>query len=79
MGVLEVIVDPAVRRKGVGHELLGTLVQRAYAEGFTSLGVEVIDDTPSVKFYEHYGFRRTDEGPHDLFGTPLFTMVKPLL
>lgn len=28
--------------------------------------------------YEHFGFRRTDEGPHDLHGTPLFTMEKRL-
>jgi GNAT superfamily N-acetyltransferase len=57
MGVLEVVVDPRTRRKGIGHELLGAVVQRAYAEGFTSVGVEVIGDTPSVKFYEHYGFQ----------------------
>ncbi len=56
MGVIEVIVDPAARRKGIGHELLSTVIQRAYAEGFTSIGVEVIGDTPAVKFYEHYGF-----------------------
>jgi GNAT superfamily N-acetyltransferase len=57
LGVVEVLVDPAARRKGAGHELLAAIAQRAYAEGFTSLGVEVIGDTPAVKFYEHYGFQ----------------------
>src|SRR6266545_3635151 len=57
IGVLEIIVDPAARRKAVGHELLAAVAQRAYAEGFTSVGVEVIGDTPSVKFYEHYEFQ----------------------
>src|SRR5439155_20959832 len=57
LGVIEVVVDPAVRRSGIGGELLAAVAHRAYAEGFTSLGVEVIGDTPAVKFYERYGFQ----------------------
>ena len=42
----------------------------------------VLSTTPflhrAIKLYERNGFRRTDEPPHDLFGTPLFTMVKML-
>lgn len=30
----------------------------------------------AIRLYEKSGFRRTAEGPHDLFGTPLFTMEK---
>jgi hypothetical protein len=30
----------------------------------------------AIQFYENFGFARSAEGPHDLFGTPLFTMVK---
>ena len=33
----------------------------------------------ATRLYERYGFRRTDDGPHDLFGTPLFTMEKLLI
>jgi GNAT superfamily N-acetyltransferase len=57
LGVIEVVVDPAVRRQGMGTDLLAALANRAYAEGLPSLGVEVIGDTPAVKFYERYGFQ----------------------
>jgi GNAT superfamily N-acetyltransferase len=33
----------------------------------------------AIRLYERSGFRRTDEGPNDLFGTPLFTMEKNLI
>ncbi len=32
----------------------------------------------AIALYEQCGFRASDEGPHELFGTPLFTMVKIL-
>jgi len=31
-----------------------------------------------MRLYERFGFQRTEEGPHDLFGTSLFTMEKQL-
>jgi N-acetylglutamate synthase-like GNAT family acetyltransferase len=34
--------------------------------------------TRAIFLYEQFGFRRNDEGPHTLFGTPLFTMAKRL-
>jgi GNAT superfamily N-acetyltransferase len=57
IGVLEILVHPSARRSGIGRELLGAAVRRAYAEGFTSIGVEVVGDTPAVDFYEAQGFR----------------------
>ena len=32
----------------------------------------------AIHLYESFGFKRNDDGPHELFGTPLFTMVKQL-
>jgi ribosomal protein S18 acetylase RimI-like enzyme len=32
----------------------------------------------AIHLYEKFGFTRTPEEPHDLFGTPLFTMEKVL-
>jgi GNAT superfamily N-acetyltransferase len=42
----------------------------------------ILSTTPfllrAIRLYERAGFERTTDGPHDLFGTPLFTMVKNL-
>jgi GNAT superfamily N-acetyltransferase len=57
IGVLEVVVHPKARRSGVGRALLATAVRRAYTEGYASIGVEVVGDTPAVRFYEEYGFQ----------------------
>jgi len=56
IGVLEVVTHPDARRKGLGRELVATATRRSFAEGCTSLGVEVIGDTPAVPFYEALGF-----------------------
>jgi GNAT superfamily N-acetyltransferase len=32
----------------------------------------------AIRFYERCGFVRIPDGPHDLYGTPLFTMEKRL-
>ena len=57
IGVVEVYVHPKARRSGLGRELLGAAVRRAYSEGFTSIGAEVIGDTSAIEFYERHGFR----------------------
>ena len=31
---------------------------------------------PAIRLYEQFGFVRTNVGPHELYGTPLFTMEK---
>jgi GNAT superfamily N-acetyltransferase len=58
IGVLEVIVHPDLRRRGLGRELVAVAVRRAYLEGFSSIGVEAIGDTPAIAFYESLGFER---------------------
>lgn len=72
-------VDPAARGKRIGRKLLD------YAEGFAlkkKLRCLFLSTTPflsrAIKLYEDYGFRHHDEGPDNLFGTPLFTMLKHL-
>jgi GNAT superfamily N-acetyltransferase len=57
IGVVEVIVHPGARRDGVGRELLAAAIRRAYAEGFASIGVEVVGGTSAVEFYERHGFQ----------------------
>ncbi|TDC53528.1 GNAT family N-acetyltransferase [Micromonospora sp. KC207] len=58
IGVLEVLVHPSVRRTGLGRDLVRLAARRVYQEGFQSIGVEVVGDTPSVAFYQALGFSR---------------------
>ena len=58
IGVLEVLVHPRLRRRGLGRELVGVAVRRAYLEGFSSIGVEAIGNTPAIAFYEAMGFEK---------------------
>ena len=71
-------VLPAARWRGMGALLLTHVEEFARTEGFSRL---FLSTTPfldrAIRLYERFGFRRTSEGPHELFGTPLFTMEKP--
>ncbi|MCG5435115.1 GNAT family N-acetyltransferase [Micromonospora foliorum] len=58
IGVLEVLVHPSARRTGLGRDLVLRAARRVYQEGFQSIGVEVVGDTPAVGFYESLGFNR---------------------
>jgi GNAT superfamily N-acetyltransferase len=70
-------VLPESRGLGVGQLLLATVERFAQSHKRLTLST-----TPflinAIRLYERSGFRRTTDGPHDLFGTPLFTMVKKL-
>ena len=72
-------VIPAARGFGVGHKLLQEIETFAAANGRLRL---YLSTTPflqdAVRLYERFGFQRIHAGPHDLFGTPLFTMEKRL-
>jgi GNAT superfamily N-acetyltransferase len=72
-------VHPAARGQGVAALLLETVERHARAGARSRL---VLSTTPfldgAIRLYERAGFRRTEDGPHDLFGTPLMTMVKEL-
>lgn len=57
IGVIELFVHPDARRGGLGRRLLAEATRRAYLEGFSSIGVEVVGGTPAVGFYESLGFR----------------------
>jgi len=70
-------VIPSARGLGIGRRLLDQIQRFAIAQGCTRL---FLSTTPflntAIRLYEAFGFRRTNDGPHDLFGTPLFTMEK---
>ncbi|GAA4696046.1 GNAT family N-acetyltransferase [Phytohabitans rumicis] len=58
IGVVELFVHPSLRRTGLARQMLTKAVRRAYDEGFSSIGVEVVGGTPAVAFYESLGFER---------------------
>ena len=72
-------VAPRARGFGLGLLLLEAI--EAYGRG-RSLARLFLSTTPflsaAIHRYECFGFRRVAEGPLELFGTPLFTMEKPL-
>jgi GNAT superfamily N-acetyltransferase len=70
-------VSPSARGSGTGTALLQHVENWAAAQGCVRL---ILSTTPflssAIRLYERSGFTRTDEGPHDLHGTPLFVMEK---
>lgn len=67
------------RGLGLGKLLLEQVENFARQQGFRRL---FLSTTPfldsAIRLYEQFGFIRVDEGPHELHGTPLFTMEKPV-
>jgi putative acetyltransferase len=72
-------VDPAARGSGIGRELMERIEEYALELRFKRL---YLSTTPfligAIRLYEKCGFVRSEDGPEDLFGTPLFTMEKKL-
>jgi ribosomal protein S18 acetylase RimI-like enzyme len=72
-------IAPAARGDGIGRKLLECAEEFAVQHSCERLFLSTTPFlTRAIRLYEHYGFCRNDEGPHDLFGTPLFTMSKTL-
>jgi GNAT superfamily N-acetyltransferase len=72
-------VVPDARGSGAATCLMRELEGWASAERHSRLFLSTAPFLKSaIRLYERLGFRRTIEGPHDLFGTPLFTMEKKL-
>jgi putative acetyltransferase len=70
---------PIARGQGIGILLLRRVEDFAIASGSKRLFLSTTPFlTRAIRLYERFGFRRNNELSDDLFGTPLFTMVKPL-
>jgi len=72
-------VHPDSHGRGCGRRLVEAVERHAVA---ASHPVLLLSTTPfldgAIALYERCGFRRTDAGPANLAGTPLFTMEKIL-
>jgi GNAT superfamily N-acetyltransferase len=72
-------VLPSARGHGIGHLLLQAVEQFAIARGFQHMFLSTTPFlTGAIQLYERFGFQRSNAGPHELFGIPLFSMVKLL-
>ena len=72
-------VAPTSRGLGIAAQLLEAVETFALTDGYQRLRLSTTPFlTRAIEFYERSGFKRIPEGPHNLFGTPLFTMVKEL-
>ncbi|MBO0781666.1 MAG: GNAT family N-acetyltransferase, partial [Ktedonobacteraceae bacterium] len=77
--VRSMAVLPGARGLGLGALLLAQVEAFANEHGAERLFLSTTPFlTRGIRLYERAGFQRTSEGPDNLFGTPLFTMVKPL-
>ena len=72
-------VRPASRGQGIGRRLLQVCedfaIHHHHARIFLSTAPYLKE---AIRLYEGFGFQINNEGPHDLFDLPLFTMAKPL-
>jgi GNAT superfamily N-acetyltransferase len=70
-------VAPEARGLGIGARLLNAVEAYAQAHALPRL---YLSTTPflsaAIRLYTAAGFQRIPDGPHDLHGTPLFSMEK---
>jgi len=72
-------VLPFARGQGIAVQLLKVVESFAVSGDHKSLFLSTTPFlTSAIRLYECFGFQRSNEGPQDLFGTPLFTMIKQL-
>ena len=75
--VRSMAVSPAARGKGIGKILMEHVHEMAFSKGCSSITLNTTAFLlPAIRLYESVGFRQ--EGPGDLYGTPLIKMTKYL-
>ena len=77
--VRSMAVLPIARGQRIAWRLLREVENFAVTNQHTCLFLSTTPFlTSAICLYESFGFQRSSQGPYDLFGTPLFTMVKQL-
>jgi ribosomal protein S18 acetylase RimI-like enzyme len=70
-------IQPTARGSGLGWSLLERAENYAVQQAHKRMYLRT---TPflyrAIRLYEQFGFVRTAEGPHELYGTSIFTMEK---
>ena len=79
MYVRSMAILPTARGQGIGALLLSEIEHAAREAGAHYLYLSTTPFlTRAIRLYERWGFERSADGPTDLFGTPIFKMIKPL-
>ena len=77
--VRSMAVLPSARGQRIAWRLLREIENFAVTNHHTCLFLSTTPFlTSAIRLYENFGFQRNDQSPHDLLGTPLFTMMKQL-
>jgi ribosomal protein S18 acetylase RimI-like enzyme len=58
---LTIAVVPSRRGKGLGVQLLESLLEQARSEGYQQISLSVEPDNPALRLYEQHGFARVGE------------------
>lgn len=75
----DMAVPPAERGKAIGRLLLVYVARYAFRNRFRRMSLSTTPFfTRAIREYEQFGFQRSHEGPHEVHGTPVYTMTKTL-
>jgi L-amino acid N-acyltransferase YncA len=70
-------VSPAEQGRALGRLLLVRVARYAFKNGFRRMTVSASPFlTRALREYEHFGFQRSDEGPKEFHGTPVYNLTK---
>jgi len=70
-------VPPAERGRAIGKLLLVCVARHAFRNGYRRMTLSTTPFlTRAIRECEQFGFQRSQEGPHDLHGTPVYTLTK---
>jgi ribosomal protein S18 acetylase RimI-like enzyme len=58
---LTIAIVPSRRGKGLGEQLLASLLDQARKDGYARISLSVEPDNPAIRLYEHHGFAKTGE------------------
>jgi len=58
---LTIAIVPSRRGKGLGEQLLTSLLDQARKEGYARISLSVEPDNPAIRLYEQHGFERVGE------------------
>lgn len=56
-----IAVVPSRRGRGIGSDLLDSLVELAEEQGYGALSLSVADDSPAMYMFEHHGFEKAEQ------------------